>query len=125
MKKIIFIIILFPLLYASGKAQEINSKFNLDFEEIETNFPANWQGKNLGDTLNYRVCIDSTNVKSGKYSIAIEFMGDDASAKSILFVLPCNYDGEKITLSGYIKTENITEGYAGLWMQTVDEEYGF
>jgi C-terminal processing protease CtpA/Prc len=30
-------------------------------------------------------------------------------------VLP-SYDGKKITLSGYVKTENVTEGYAGLFM---------
>jgi C-terminal processing protease CtpA/Prc len=98
--------------------------YNLDFEKIENGFPANWDSKILGDTLNYTISLDSTTVKSGKYAIAIEFKGNSVDFRAITFILPKNYDGKKITLSGYIKTENITEGYAGLWMR-IDPQIAF
>ncbi|GHU89116.1 hypothetical protein FACS1894155_05370 [Bacteroidia bacterium] len=41
-----------------------------------------------------------------------------------MLVLSENYEGKKITLSGYIKTENITDGYAGLWMR-IDPQIAF
>jgi hypothetical protein len=103
-------------LFAYGQAQETDSLFNLSFEKIENGFPVNWYGKDFGDTLNYTVSLDSVNVKSGKYALTIAFTGDSLSSKSSLFVLP-SYEGKKITLSGYVKAENITEGYARLWMQ--------
>jgi C-terminal processing protease CtpA/Prc len=116
MKKLFSVLILILLLSASGKAQEAGLEFNPDFEIIENGLPVNWYGTNTGDTLNYKVSIDSAIVVHGKYAAAIEFTGKSVGTKYVAFALPNNYDGKKITLSGYLRTENITEGYAGLWM---------
>ena len=77
---------------------------------------------------NYTISIDSTDVKSGSYSVAIEYAGDIANSQNyfqaIQLILPKNYEGKKITLSGYIKTENVTDGHAGLWVQ-IDPQIAF
>ncbi|GHT59558.1 hypothetical protein AGMMS50239_06500 [Bacteroidia bacterium] len=86
----------------------------MNFEQIEKGKPVKWY---IPDLSAYTVSLDSIEVKSGKYSIAIEFKGDTANFQPVMLLLPENYDGKKITLSGYIKTENVTEGYAGMWMR--------
>lgn len=90
------------------------SKFNFGFEKIENGIPVGWN--NFGAT-NYIIALDSTNVRSGKYSVSIEFSEGRLDHKDWHFILPYNYNGNKITLTGYIKTENVSKGYAGLWMR--------
>jgi len=63
-------------------------------------------------------------MKSGKYSATIEFKQGDPSFRAWAFTIPGNYAGKKITLTGYIKTENVTDGYAGLWMR-IDPSIAF
>jgi C-terminal processing protease CtpA/Prc len=121
MKKFILIVSLLTVYNGTIFGQDTNYLFkdsllsDLDFETIENGLPVNWYGINDGDTLNYTVSLDSTVVKSGKYSVAITCTGVPSDHKAIVFTLP-SYEGKKITLSGYIKTEGITEGYAGLIM---------
>ena len=91
-------------------AQNTDSELNLDFEIVDNGIPKGWiitpptQGKNF-------VTLDSVNVKSGKFSIHLSF--EDSVRQRILLSLPNKYNGEKMTLSGHIKTENVTNGYAG------------
>jgi hypothetical protein len=73
----------------------------------------------------YIIYLDSVNPHSGKYSAVIEFKEEGSSGFSaVSVVLPDNYEGEQITLSGYIKTENVKDGYAGLWMR-IDPQIAF
>jgi hypothetical protein len=73
-------------------------------------------------TINY-TWIPLT-VKSGKYAAVFQYDGASSNFKALGFNLPANYEGDTITLSGYIKTENVTDGYAGLWMR-IDPEIAF
>jgi C-terminal processing protease CtpA/Prc len=114
MKKAIFIIISILLLFACGNIQNTDDRFNLDFEKIENGFPTGW--KTRGDTLNCIISIDSIIAKTGNYSTVIESNGNLPISKILFFTLPENYDGKQITLSGYIKTENEMDSYAGLYM---------
>lgn len=82
----------------------------MDFED---GFPNNWFI--YGKQSDFYVSIDSTTVKSGKYSIAMEFTGDIIDYRGFVFKLPIKL-GEKITLSGYIKTKDVIDGFAGLWL---------
>jgi C-terminal processing protease CtpA/Prc len=108
-----FIPVLLLTLFATACHQTKN--LNLDFEDIKNGLPGNWSIDN--QQPGYSVSLDSVNVKSGKYAIAIAFTGGDTSDyQAFTFKLPNNYDGEKITLSGYIKTEKVTDGFAGLWL---------
>ncbi|WP_080903066.1 S41 family peptidase [Parabacteroides sp. Marseille-P3160] len=89
------------------------SNFNLSFEKIQNGMPQNWEV--YPSQQNYSIYLDSIIVKSGKYAIAIESTGDSITDHAITFNFPNKYEGKKITLSGYIKSENV-DGYAGLLM---------
>jgi C-terminal processing protease CtpA/Prc len=112
---IFFTVFCFFIVYTGCHQTGKNSRnLNLSFEDIENGLPKNW-------TINhqypgYSVALDSVNVTSGKYAIAMEFTGDITDYHGFTLQLPHNYEGEKITLSGYIKTENVTDGFAGLWL---------
>ncbi|MFZ2205551.1 MAG: S41 family peptidase [Minisyncoccia bacterium] len=116
MKQIIltFLILLLPISTMYCQLKEMQSKFNFGFEKIENGIPVGWN--NFGAS-NYIISLDSTNVRSGKYSASIEFSEGREDHGNWNFILPDNYNGNKITLTGYIKTENVSEGYAGLWMR--------
>ncbi|MEU2027467.1 hypothetical protein ABZ787_00500, partial [Micrococcus luteus] len=62
--------------------------------------------------------------KSGKFSAAIENTGSKKNFGALSITLPANYEGKSIRLSGFIKTENVTEGYAGLWLR-IDPQIAF
>ena len=72
----------------------------------------------------YQISFDSENVKNGEMSGVIEQTTDLIDWQTIWVPLPHNYEGEQITLSGYIKTENVSDGYAGLFMR-IDPNIAF
>lgn len=93
---------------------------NLDFETSENNSPALW--KLMGNN-SAKVFSDFNEKQQGKASAVIESEGTEGF-RAIMYTLPNNYTGRKITLSGYLKTENVTDGFAGLWMR-IDPEVAF
>jgi len=118
MKSKLFISIFFSFLLITiscNRSNTADSKLNLSFEDIESGKPKDWT--EFQRQPNYTISLDSIQVKSGKYAIAIEFTGSSVDFQAVQYVLPGIYSGKKITLSGYIKTENVTGGYAGLWMR--------
>lgn len=118
---ILTILILTMTLSVSCQTKETESKLNFGFEKTEKGMPSGWE--NFGNS-DYRIYHDSSIVKSGKYSAVIESGGETSDFKAWAFTLPENYEGTQITLSGYIKTENVTDGYAGLWMR-IDPQIAF
>lgn len=88
--------------------------YNFDFEEIDKAMPTGW--KQFGSE-SYTAQVDGTHASSGKRSASIVFSGDSPDFAALAFTLPNNYKGKKITLSGYLKTENVEDGFAGLWMR--------
>ena len=108
-----FFLLFISLLSLAGchQSKKTDLDFNLDFEIVENGMPKGWV---IYPQPGYSVSLDSKNVKSGKYSIAIEYTGNSTIGNSIGLRIPDNYDGSKITLSGYMKTKNVTDGYAGL-----------
>ncbi|OFX44641.1 MAG: peptidase S41 [Bacteroidetes bacterium GWA2_30_7] len=122
MKKTFFtLLILFISITTYCQTNEITPKYNFDFEITEKGSPTGW---NYFGGSNYKLSLDTTNVKSGKYSASIEYKDGNSDYKAWAFTIPDNYAGKKITLSGYIKTENVTDGYAGLWMR-IDPSIAF
>lgn len=99
---------------AYSQTAESQQKFNLDFEVIREGKPVDWY---IGQAANYKFTLDSLNVKSGKYSSCIESLDGAVKNMPLIFTIPDNYKGKLITLAGYIKTENVTDGYAGLGMR--------
>ena len=118
-----FLLVLIFFSLSPGCKQNIYSDLNLDFEKVENRMPKGWQ-INV-PSKDFSVSMDSTIVKSGKYAMSIEFTGEIAGMQNgILLITPEMYQGNKITLSGYIKTENVTQGWAGLGMLlNYEQEY--
>lgn len=108
------VLFLFSFLFIFTIGCDRIQNLNLDFEEVEQGMPKGWSLSHQG--TGFSVALDSMNVKSGKYAIAMEFAGDIVDYHAFTLKLPLCYDGNKITLSGYIKTENVTDGFAGLWL---------
>ncbi len=120
-KSILTFLISFIAVTTYCQNKEITQKLNLDFETLQNGKLTGWNDFEHSD---YTLSLDSINVKSGKYAASIEFKEGNPTFKAWSFQLPNNYSGKKITLTGYIKTENVTNGYAGLWMR-IDPSLGF
>ncbi len=110
----LIIIILIMTITASFHTKAAPPDFNFSFEQEKDGNPIGW--KSFGSSA-YSMYLDSTTVKDGKFSAVIEYKEGTPNSKRCEFVLPDNYAGKQITLSGFIKTENVTEGFAGLWIR--------
>ncbi|MNJ91841.1 Peptidase family S41 [compost metagenome] len=121
MKKHLFPFIIALFFNQNAYSQEKQRPLNVDFEETEGNKPVGWN--NFGSEA-YQIYSDSVTVKSGKFSVVIESTGEESGFKALAWNLPDNYAGKVIRLKGFIKTENVTGGYAGLWMR-IDPQLGF
>ncbi len=94
---------------------------NFDFEDVHNGRPTGWV--DFG-SANYTLAVDSTTVKKGKYAASLEYKEGKTDFKAWAFHIPNSYPGKEITLTGYIKTEDVTDGYAGLWMR-IDPSVAF
>ena len=95
-------------------------KFNGDFEELNptTKKPLSWLlSFNKDQEKAYNVTLDSTVKQSGKYSLSINKVSGESDFGVIDFPISQAFEGKVIELKGYIKTENVKSGYAGLWMR--------
>src|SRR5882762_6420088 len=96
------------------------AKYSFDMEEINasTGLPLGWSGQfNEAQKSGYPVKLDSVIKQNGRYSLSIEKgTGDGQFGVTNLYINPV-FSGKRVRLTGYIKTENITEGFAGLWMR--------
>jgi len=131
MKKVLISVIITVFLFSCRNQcwSQIDSgsdKFNLNFEQVENGAPTGWQANKNNDSFIFS--LDSTVVKSGKYSVAIECNNEALQINNRMpkfgilgTIIPENFNGKQITLSGYIKTENVTEGYASLLLR-IDPE---
>jgi len=121
-KTLLFICVISLFLVQNAVSQ---FKFNGDFEDINsgTQKPISWLlSFNKEQEKSYAVGIDSSIKQSGKYSLLIRKV--DSGAEFGVFDFPVNelLVGKEIELKGYIKTENVATGYAGLWMRLDGED---
>jgi hypothetical protein len=96
------------------RARNIHSEFNLNFEIVDNGIPKGWLIP-PATMSEFYASLDSINVTSGKYSIALETFVKD-SVVLIGYIMPNLFSGEKLTLTASIKTENVTDGNAGLYI---------
>lgn len=113
---------IFILLLISPNCLASFSQLNLGFENIIGTKAVGWS--NFGDSDNYVVLIENKIVRNGKFSASIEYSGNKPGFKVWSYSLPVVHKGKSVKLTGFIKTENINEGYAGLWMR-IDPDVGF
>jgi len=88
------------------------SYLNLDFETSENGNVIGWGTGNAG----YEVVVDTSVVQSGKQSLRIR----NLTAATTFGVASSSFPveavrGHRIRYSGWIKTDRIQRGYAGLW----------
>ncbi|MCG3137286.1 MAG: hypothetical protein HJJLKODD_01129 [Phycisphaerae bacterium] len=84
---------------------------NLDFETGRAQQPRNWYVGGQG----YEGALDSGVAQSGKQSLRLKYLsGASFGVGTQTFPLEA-VKGKKITYRGYIRSEGITRGYAGLW----------
>lgn len=124
MKKTTLILCVFLGAVFACQAQEKtveNSSYNLSFEVINGGFPAGW--KKTGNAI-CEFSIDSIVKVNGKYATAIEVKSNQQGFGALGMTIPHSYSGKTITLSGYMKTENVAGSHAGLWMR-LDPKAGF
>nr|WP_321523262.1 S41 family peptidase [uncultured Macellibacteroides sp.] len=109
------------ILFSSCLTDEKKRCYNLDFEQSIDGYPTDWTNNTYPG---YEIRMDSIITYHGKFSVSIENKGGDPAYNTWGFTIPDIYEGKQITLAGYIKTENVTDGYAGLWMR-IDPQIGF
>ncbi|GHF97628.1 S41 family peptidase [Thalassotalea marina] len=98
----------FPLLAQSSAG-------NLDFEQLYNGTPVGWL--KAGKVSEFKLSIDETTVQSGEHSVSIEHTGEQSGFAAWAQAIPVTFDGETITLRGYIKTEGVTNGRAALMVR--------
>jgi|GEM_PF-1113321 len=127
--KIIWII--GSLIILSGCYPKRNNTYNLDFEglEPETHLPMDW---GLGyvhpfgvpvDSVYSFYSVDSVNRHGGKYSLCIDWSNPIRNYTAAGYAIRQLYKAGKIKLTGFIKTENVKDGFAGLWMRLDSANY--
>lgn len=118
------LVILFFILISSGHAAQTptGQEANLDFETLVNEQPAGWHVMGKGDDYVYGV--DQEHFQRGKTSVFLDSNGQGRGFKAWSYAIPAHYQGSKITLKGYLKTENVRDGWAGLWLR-LDPNAGF
>ncbi|RZL44534.1 MAG: peptidase S41 [Pedobacter sp.] len=94
--------------------------FNGSFEAFDkkTQMPSGWLfGFNTDQQKAYRIQVDSFVRQNMRFSISIEKIGNDADFYALDYSINKIFDGDQVTLSGFIKTQDVESGYAGLWMR--------
>jgi hypothetical protein len=96
-------------------AQDSIKVFNLDFEQNlnKNELPDDWIKWGTSD---YSTQTDTSIKYSGNYSVVINPLptSEGKSFGSVAHLLPANYNATSITLKGYMKTEDVRDGFAGL-----------
>ena len=112
-KSIFFFCFCFMIYCGRSSAQ---SSYNFDFENINasTGFP---EGIISNQTTTYSISVDSLIRKQGKYSVVMEQKDPNAKFGAFSFHINPSFSGKKLTLKGFIRTENVSDGFAGLWLR--------
>jgi hypothetical protein len=106
-------------LISSGKASATGTAQNLDFEmgTAVGGVPVGWLFE--GSRLGYSISVDTQIVHSGRASAQIRFGGDTASGFASLAneIKAQAYRDRRLRLSGYLRSEGVSTGWAGLWIR--------
>ncbi|MCC3151737.1 S41 family peptidase [Hymenobacter sp. BT770] len=103
-------------------AQVPATRLNLDFEQVNqpAKQPRGWVSPG---TDGYWMAADSVVRHGGRYALRLQSQGPrpDKSFGVARVTVPVNFQGKAIKLTGFMKTQNVQDGYAGLWLR-VDGE---
>jgi C-terminal processing protease CtpA/Prc len=112
-KNFLLLGIYFILMSGCTSAQ---NAYNFDFETLNsaTGLP---DGINSNQKKAYPLSVDSVIRQHGKYSFVLEQRDPDAPFGAFSFSVKPTFRGKKLTLKGFIRTENVSGGFAGLWLR--------
>ena len=119
MVKKVLLVILIPFLFLACVQTENEEKkpttkyLNLDFEELILNgMPKFWMAGGMG----YEALIDKTDVNSGEACLRLENVSTNRTFGVATSFFPIDFArGKKLRYTGFIKTEDVKDGHAGLW----------
>ena len=117
-------ILLFLLFYQFCSCQDANrSYYNLDFESLnpDRHFPYFWNIWNQSPGFKFQ--IDSVEKNNGNYSLMIEpdLTVGYRTFGAVAIVFRGTPIGEEIELKGFMKLENVSQGFAGLFLRIEGE----
>lgn len=93
--------------------------YNLSFENIDSlGYPSGWTFSQLN--MGYLVTIDTSVSQDQHLSTSIEYVFGSNGSGACTYELASPLQGHEIQLTGYIKTENVKNGFAGLWVRIED-----
>lgn len=117
----------------AGWAQAPTPSLNLSFEQVNprTHLPAGWWTSLSGDApqdaaSGYHAAADSLTHHDGRYALRVQSVGITRPADAFgvaTMQLPVTFRGKSVKLTGFLKTDQVQHGYAGLWLR-VDGEQG-
>ena len=117
MKHILFFFALFFVISLTAQNDGVRT-FNLDFDKkaFKRDLPDGWL---KWGTDNFNVVADAETRQAGRYAVCIFPQGDQDSTSfgSVAYQLPAYYQGSTIELEGYMKLENVQDGFAGLLLR--------
>ncbi len=115
-QSVLFIAILFCSVVACSQPKAV---YNGGFEHIgEKGMAAGWtSGFTKDQQKSYTVKLDSLVKEEGKYALSMTRIGNEANFGVATYIIPYTFKGKQIQLKGYLKTEQVAIGYAGLWMR--------
>ncbi len=106
----------------SGANLRTADALNLGFEQsgyMDATLPANWNVWSTG----YHMSLDTQTRFSGTRSLRIESRLRPANAVATAALeLPHHAAGKAVKLRGFIRTKDVTAGYAGLWIRAYAED---
>lgn len=107
---------LLTLMYSCNAQTEFNGSF--EKIDLKTNRPVGWTfGFGQAMEKAYPPKLDSVIKKEGKYSVLLEKKEAGSEYGVIGYTIAKKFKGSTIDLVGSMKTENVANGYAGLWMR--------
>lgn len=112
-----FMTCLFLAVFCASSWLYAQHTFNGNLEDLDRN------GKPIGWDLTYKnqnkydVRLDSLIKRQGKYAISISSGNSNAQSGAIIFPIHQSFKGKRLTLVGSLKTENVTGGFAGIWLR--------
>lgn len=106
-----------------GTHTAYTQRLNLDIEEVDAYAqPGQWGlGHSQDKMIVYRLLADSVTKHSGQYSMKIFSTSAKADFGSCYLQIPLPLKGKNITLKGFLKTENVNNGYARLFMALIND----
>uniref|UniRef100_F4C9U2 Peptidase S41 n=1 Tax=Sphingobacterium sp. (strain 21) TaxID=743722 RepID=F4C9U2_SPHS2 len=121
-KRYPFEILSFLIFYFAVGSETFAQKFNGNIEVLDSNkMPEGWD-LTYKNQNTYKIRPDSIIKKQGRYSLSIESGNARGNSGAFVYFLPAAFKGNRLTFIGSIKTEEVREGFTGLWLRVRDAD---